>query len=90
VGGAAATTTLIQIRQARRDDEAARRTAKTNEDNLNGTITKLQKQVSELSEKSIPTLIGDVKGLEPHKPIPANLTLRFVYPTEVSIVVDNA
>jgi len=34
--------------------------------------------------------MGDVKGLEPHKAVPANLSLRFVYPNEVSLVVDNA
>jgi hypothetical protein len=90
LGGAAAATTLIQIRQARRADEATRISAKTSEDALQATITGLKNQVTGLSEKSIPTLIGDVNDLKPHKAPAPNLTLRFVYPADVAIVVDNA
>jgi hypothetical protein len=90
LGGSAATTTLLQIREARRSDEATKTSAQISERALQDTICGLRTQVKELSEKSIPTLIGDVNGLKPHKAVPANLTLRFVHPDEVAIVVDNA
>jgi hypothetical protein len=90
LGCAAATTTLLQIREARRSDDATKASAQVSERELQSTITGLRTQVRELSEKSIPTLMGDVNGLKPHKAVPANLTLRFVHPNEVAIVVDNA
>lgn len=89
LGGLAGASALYQIRQTRTADEIAKNAANNSEDALNAEISALRRQVATLSETSIPTLIGDVKGLAPSKSVPPNLRLSFVHPTEVAIVVEN-
>jgi len=90
LGALAGGSALYQIRQTRKSDETTRATERSDKEGLQVTITGLRNQITVLSETSIPTLIGDVRGLQPHKAVPANLSLRFVYPNEVSLIVDNA
>jgi hypothetical protein len=92
-GGAAAVTTLVQIRQTRIGDLKTRNQEKEEKDKLQGTIDGLKKQVNDLSTNSIPQLLGDVEELKPSrppKPLLPDLTVRLVHPQEVAIVIDNA
>jgi hypothetical protein len=87
---ATAAATLYQIRQTRLTDQSTRHQEDDDKRKLQATINHLQKQVTDLSEKSIPKLQGDVSGLKPVKTPMPDLRVRFVHPQEVAIAIDNS
>src|ERR1700685_1637572 len=90
LGMATTAATLYQIRQTRISEESTHRQDDTDKKALQTTIDDLNAKIKVLSETSIPTLLGDVKGLKRPKGPPPDLRVRLVSPEEVAIVIDNS
>ncbi len=90
LGAGTTAATLYQIRETRIAEHDTQVQDEADKKGLQKTIDDLNGKIKVLSESSIPTLLGDVKGLKRPKAPPPDLRLRFVDPQEVDIVVDNA
>jgi len=90
LGAGTTAATLYQIRQTRITDRTARAQDEADKRKLQGTIDDLHKQIGVLSDTSIPALVGDVNGLKRPKLPPPDLTISFVHPLEVAILIHNA
>jgi hypothetical protein len=89
LGAVITAVTLYQIRETRIAEDSARTQDDADKKRLQKTIDDLNREVTSLSQNSIPALMGDVNGLKQPKTPPPDLRLRFTSPQEVAIVIDN-